>query len=145
MKVQSRRVKAEIFLLLIAVITVSEYFLSPVAIVLAVLAVGFAWLFLPFRYSFTLALVDAVFAFFFSLSFANMLILAGEITFGGYVAGVFVLVASFLLYFSVVMAIGCAVGILLQKIWVRKVFRKQTQITHERVQKKLSVSKVVNA
>jgi len=123
--VQSRRAKAEIFLLLIAVITVSEYFLSPVAIVLAVLAVGFAWLFLPFRYSFTLALVDAVFAFFFSLSFANMLILAGEITFGGYVAGVFVLVASFLLYFSVVMAIGCAVGILLQKIWVRKVFRNR--------------------
>jgi hypothetical protein len=144
LKVQSGRAKAETFLLLIAVITVSEYFLSPVAIVLTVLAVGFAWLFLPFRYSFALALVDAVFAFFFSLSFANMLILAGEITFGGYAAGVFVLVASFLLYFSVVMAIGCVVGILLQKIWVRKGFRKQTQVTHERVQEKLLVSKVVN-
>jgi len=131
--------------LLIAVVAVSEYFLSHVAIVLAVLAVGFAWLFLPFRYSFTIALVDAVFAFFFSLSFANMLILAGEITFGSYVAGVFVLVSSFLLYFSVVMAIGCAVGILLQKILVRSGFRKQTQITNERVQKKFSMSKVVKA
>ena len=131
--------------MLIAVVAVSEYFLSHVAIVLAVLAVGFAWLFLPFRYSFTIALVDAVFAFFFSLSFANMLILAGEITFGSYVAGVFVLVSSFLLYFSVVMAIGCAVGILLQKILVRSGFRKQTQITNERVQKKFSMSKVVKA
>jgi len=145
LKVQSRQAKGEIFFLLIAVVAVSEYFLSHVAIVLAVLAVGFAWLFLPFRYSFTIALVDAVFAFFFSLSFANMLIVAGEIMFGGYVAGVFVLVSSFLLYFSVVMAIGCAVGILLQKILVRRGFRKQTQITNERVQKKFSVSKVVKA